>query len=54
MVVTSLVLEGWSSKLDPDVRILDTMRDMLGTDNWAERLGGVVDRVVGSGQLGDV
>ncbi|PNW77308.1 hypothetical protein CHLRE_10g430800v5 [Chlamydomonas reinhardtii] len=54
VVVTSLVLEGWSSKLDPDVRILDTMRDMLGTDNWAERLGGVVDRVVGSGQLGDV
>eukprot|EP00198_Chlamydomonas_reinhardtii_P013171 XP_001702508.1 predicted protein [Chlamydomonas reinhardtii] len=45
VVVTSLVLEGWSSKLDPDVRILDTMRDMLGTDNWAERLGGVVDRV---------
>ncbi|EFJ44870.1 hypothetical protein VOLCADRAFT_106245 [Volvox carteri f. nagariensis] len=38
VVVTSMVLEGWSSKLDPDVRILDTMRDMLATD-WGERIG---------------
>ncbi|GIL43566.1 hypothetical protein Vafri_1197 [Volvox africanus] len=52
VVVTSMVLEGWSSKLDPDVRILDTMRDMLATD-WGERLGMAVDRIVGSGQLMD-
>ncbi|GLC33812.1 hypothetical protein PLESTM_000122200 [Pleodorina starrii] len=50
VVVTSLVLEGWSSQLDPDVRILDTMRDMLASD-WGERIGLAVDRVVGSGQL---
>ncbi|GFR41310.1 hypothetical protein Agub_g1990 [Astrephomene gubernaculifera] len=50
VVVTSLVLEGWSSKLDPDVRILDTMRDMLAMD-WPERISMAVDRVVGSGGL---
>ncbi|KAG2497982.1 hypothetical protein HYH03_004241 [Edaphochlamys debaryana] len=50
VVVTSLVLEGWSSKLDPDVRILETMRDML-ADSLVERLGSAVDRVMASGAL---
>lgn len=52
VVVTSMVLEGWSSQLDPDVRILDTMRDMLATD-WGERVGRAVDRIMASGQLLD-
>jgi len=29
VVVTTLVLEGWSSKLNPELRILDYVRDML-------------------------
>lgn len=46
IVVTTLVLEGWSSKLDPDLHILDTMREMLsGDDAILERLGRVVDRI---------
>ncbi len=49
VVVTSLVLEGWSSKLDPDVRILETMREMLATD-WADRMSRTVDRIMNSGQ----
>ncbi len=48
IVVTTLVLEGWSAKLDPDLRILDTMRDMLGND-WSERISKTVDRIMASG-----
>lgn len=29
VVVTTLVLEGWSTKLNPDIRILDALRRML-------------------------
>eukprot|EP00201_Polytomella_parva_P013490 CAMPEP_0175061018 /NCGR_PEP_ID=MMETSP0052_2-20121109/13355_1 /TAXON_ID=51329 ORGANISM="Polytomella parva, Strain SAG 63-3" /NCGR_SAMPLE_ID=MMETSP0052_2 /ASSEMBLY_ACC=CAM_ASM_000194 /LENGTH=425 /DNA_ID=CAMNT_0016326833 /DNA_START=703 /DNA_END=1980 /DNA_ORIENTATION=- len=29
VVVTTLVLEGWSSKLDPEIRIINTLRDLL-------------------------
>ena len=46
IVVTTLVLEGWSSKLDPDLHILDTMREMLGGDDLIkERIGRTVDRI---------
>ena len=27
--ITTLVLEGWSTKLNPDIRIMDTLRDIL-------------------------
>lgn len=27
--ITTMVLEGWSSKLNPDIRIVDTLRDIL-------------------------
>lgn len=37
VVVTTLVLEGWSSKLNPDMRILDHMRDILLVD-WGDRI----------------
>ena len=46
IVVTTLVLEGWSSKLDPDLHILDTMRELLGGQDLAkERIGRLVDRI---------
>jgi len=48
VVVTTLVLEGWSSKLNPDLHILDTMRDMLSTD-WSDRIGRVVDKIMING-----
>ncbi|GAX75374.1 hypothetical protein CEUSTIGMA_g2818.t1 [Chlamydomonas eustigma] len=44
IVVTTLVLEGWSSKLDPDLHILDTMRDMIGMD-LKERLGLTFEKI---------
>lgn len=50
VVVTTLVLEGWSSKLHPDMRILDFMRDMLVVD-WGERIGRTVDKIMRNGSL---
>jgi aarF domain-containing kinase len=44
VVVTTLVLEGWSRELDPDLHIMDTLRDMLAVD-WKERLSRAVDKV---------
>jgi aarF domain-containing kinase len=44
VVVTTLVLEGWSRELDPDLHIMDTLRDMLAV-NWKERLSSAVDKV---------
>jgi aarF domain-containing kinase len=46
VVVTTLVLEGWSRELDPDLHIMDTLRDMLAVD-WKERLSRAVDKVGG-------
>uniref|UniRef100_A0A7S0RBD2 ABC1 atypical kinase-like domain-containing protein n=1 Tax=Chlamydomonas leiostraca TaxID=1034604 RepID=A0A7S0RBD2_9CHLO len=50
VVVTTLVLEGWSSKLNPDMRILDHMRDMLLVD-WGDRISRTVDKIMRSGTL---
>lgn len=50
VVVTTLVLEGWSSKLNPDVRILDTLREILEVD-WKERVCRTVDKIMRSGAL---
>lgn len=44
VVVTTLVLEGWSRELNPDLHIMDTLRDMLAVD-WKERLSSAVDKV---------
>ena len=39
VVVTALVLEGWSSRLDPDVRIMEQIRHVLfGKDRLRARL----------------
>jgi aarF domain-containing kinase len=50
VVVTTLVLEGWSSRLNPDLKIMDTLKDMLACD-WSERLSQAVDKVMSSGSL---
>lgn len=44
VVVTTLVLEGWSRELNPDLHIMDTLKDMLAVD-WKERLSSAVDKV---------
>jgi aarF domain-containing kinase len=44
VVVTTLVLEGWSRELDPDLHIMDALRDMLAVD-WKGRLSSAVDKV---------
>lgn len=45
VVVTTLVLEGWSSRLHPDLSIMDTLRDVLGSD-WRARMSKTVDRIM--------
>ena len=43
VVVTTLVLEGWSSKLNPDIKIMSALRDMLPM-SWHDRVTLIVDR----------
>lgn len=50
VVVTTLVLEGWSSKLNPDLRIVDTLKDLLATD-WTDRMSRTVDKIMHTGSL---
>lgn len=50
VVVTTLVLEGWSQQLNPDLHILDTMRDMLSV-KWADRISLTVDKIMSSGSV---
>lgn len=50
VLVTTFVLEGWSSKLNPHIRILDTICDVL-PQTWVERIPRTVDRIVGDGSL---
>lgn len=50
VVVTTLVLEGWSNKLHPDLHIMDTLRDVLHAD-WKQSLSKAVDSVMASGAL---
>ena len=46
VVTTALVLEGWSSHLDPELRILNVLRDLLDT---AEKIPGrVMQRLMGN------
>ena len=45
VVVTTLVLEGWSSRLHPDLSIMDTLKEVLATD-WRARISRTVDRVM--------
>lgn len=47
VVVTTLVLEGWSSKLNPDIKIMGALRDMLPM-SWQDRMLLTVDRFMTS------
>ncbi|KDD72490.1 hypothetical protein H632_c3280p0 [Helicosporidium sp. ATCC 50920] len=44
IVVTTLVLEGWSTRLNPDIRILETLQDVL-PSALSTRIGKRVDAV---------
>ena len=44
VVVTTLVLEGWSTKLDPEIRIMDALKDTLPV-SWSERSRRVADKI---------
>ncbi|GIL81924.1 hypothetical protein Vretimale_1497 [Volvox reticuliferus] len=48
VVVTTLVLEGWSNKLDPDHSVLSQVQAMFEPVNvaWAHRITQLVDRVM--------
>ena len=50
VVVTTMILEGWSTKLHPDIRILDSIREML-PGKWNDRVCRAVDSIVGSGWM---
>lgn len=50
VVITTLVLEGWSTKLNPDIRILDTLRDLLPSAR-RERIGKTLDRAMSADTL---
>lgn len=45
VVVTTMVLEGWSTKLNPDIKIMDALRDILPM-SWNERIARTVDKQV--------
>lgn len=36
---------GWSTKLNPDIRIMETLKEMLPMD-WRERMSRTVDKLV--------
>ena len=45
-----MVLEGWSTKLNPDIRIMDTLRELLPA-NWHLRLSKTLDRACSSASM---
>ena len=50
VVVTTMVLEGWSSKLNPDIKIMDALKDILPM-SWKERIAKTVDKQVMSDSI---
>ena len=47
VVVTTLVLEGWSSKLDPRHSVLEQVEAIVSPKtSWGQRLGNAVDAVM--------
>ncbi|KAG2448971.1 hypothetical protein HYH02_005725 [Chlamydomonas schloesseri] len=48
VVVTTLVLEGWSNKLDPDHSVLTQVQQMFEPENvpWSHRITSLVDKVM--------
>lgn len=50
VVITTMVLEGWSTKLNPEIRIVEALKEIL-PSAWGERVGKTVDRVCSPGSL---
>ncbi|PSC73099.1 putative serine threonine-kinase abkC [Micractinium conductrix] len=50
VVITTMVLEGWSTKLNPDIRIMDTLRDILPVA-WGTRISKTLDRAFSPSSL---
>ncbi|XP_021861015.1 ABC1 family protein YPL109C, mitochondrial isoform X2 [Spinacia oleracea] len=46
VIVTTMVLEGWQRKLDPDYNVLDTLRAMMFKVDWAESLSYTIEGLV--------
>ncbi|CAM6109737.1 unnamed protein product [Calypogeia fissa] len=47
VMVTTLVLEGWQRKLDPDLNIMDSMQSLLFQSDWATSLSYTIDGLLG-------
>ena len=43
VIISTVVLEGWSSKLNPDIRILESLKEFLPAA-WEERMKKLVER----------
>ena len=50
VVISTVVLEGWSTKLDPDIRIMESLKEVL-PSSWGQRISKTVDRVMSSAPL---
>lgn len=50
LLVTTMVLEGWSTKLHPDIRILESIKELL-PGGWNDRISRLVDKVMLSGEM---
>ncbi|KAL8167267.1 hypothetical protein V2J09_008766 [Rumex salicifolius] len=46
VMVTTLVLEGWQRKLDPDYDVMSTLQKLLGKADWAESLSYTMEQLV--------
>nr|GFC27583.1 probable serine/threonine-protein kinase abkC [Tanacetum cinerariifolium] len=47
VVVTTLVLEGWQRKLDPDYDIMRTLQKLVLKEDWAKSLTYTIERLMG-------
>ena len=43
VMITTLVLEGWQRKLDPDLSIMDTLNSILFKSEWAASFSYTID-----------
>jgi aarF domain-containing kinase len=53
VLVTTLVLEGWSSRLAPEHSVLQQVKSVVAMDSehWRERMSNNVDKLMGWGPM---
>lgn len=51
VLITALVLDGWASALDHDVRVLEHVKELVALEDWRGRLGRTVDHFMRAGAL---